>query len=185
MTCEYENQCQNNTKCFRCYDQSLLKMKHEKKKSSYRASTQKDLKKEDSWKNLEQDVVNKINNIPTIQEARRSRASGALWFETGDIVDDILHPECKERTGTVLKTGEQSISLKRQWLEKAKKECQYNDKTMCLPFRFKGDENIYCIFDMDDIASLVTTMKSYIRDNELKEKQIQELLKEKESRNGR
>ena len=65
MACEYEKQCQNNTKCFRCYNQSLLKMKHEKKKSAYRASTQKDLMKEDSWKNLEQDVANKINNIPT------------------------------------------------------------------------------------------------------------------------
>jgi hypothetical protein len=38
---------------------------------------------------------------------------------------------------------------------------------------------------MDDIASLITTMKSYIRDNELKEQQIQQLLKEKEKYNGR
>lgn len=46
---------------------------------------------------------------------------------------------------------------------------------MCLPFRFKEDENIYCIFDMNDIATLVTTMKSYMQDNELKELEIKRL----------
>jgi len=74
------------------------------------------------------------------------------------------------------------MSIKREWLEKAKEECSRNDKTMCLPFRFKEDENIYCIFEMNDIADLVTTMKAYIKDNELKEaeiKRLQKLLNEK------
>ena len=82
MSCEYESTCLNSSKCFRCYNQSLLKLKHEKRKSSsYKQSTKKDLRKQDSWKNLEQDVVNLINNVPTIQEARRSRASGAGIFK--------------------------------------------------------------------------------------------------------
>ena len=177
MSCEYESTCLNNSKCMRCYNNSLLKLKHEKRKSYASHSTQKDRAKKDSWKSLEQDVANKLNQIPTISEARRSRASGALWFEKGDIVDDILHPECKERTPIELKSGEHSISIKREWLEKAKDECRTLDKTMCLPFRFKEDENIYCIFDMDDIAALVTTMKSYIQDNELKEMEIKRLKK--------
>ena len=67
------------------------------------------------------------------------------------------------------------MSIKREWLEKAKDECRTSDKTMCLPFRFKEDENIYCIFDMNDITALVTTMKSYMRDNELKELEIKRL----------
>lgn len=175
MSCEYESACLNSSKCFRCYDQSLLKLKHEKRKSYASQSTQKDRAKKDSWKSLEQDVTNKLNRIPTITEARRSIASGALWFEKGDIVDDILHPECKERTAKELKSGEHSMSIKREWLEKAKEECIHNNKTMCLPFRFKEDENIYCIFDMNDIAALVTTMKSYIQDNELKELEIKRL----------
>lgn len=175
MSCEYESTCLNSNKCFRCYGQSLLKLKHEKRKSYASQSTQKDRVKKDSWKSLEQDVANKLNQVPTITEARRSRCSGALFFEKGDIVDDILHPECKERTAKELKSGEHSISIKREWLEKAKEECIHNNKTMCLPFRFKGDENIYCIFDMNDIASLVTTMKSYIQDNELKELEIKRL----------
>ena len=175
MSCEYESTCLNSSKCFRCYGQSLLKLKHEKRKSFASQSTKKDLNKTNSWESLEQDVSNKLNQIPTISEARRSRASGALWFEKGDIVDDILHPECKERTPRELKTGEHSMSIKREWLEKAKEECIHTNKTMCLPFRFKGDENIYCIFDMNDIAALVTTMKSYIQDNELKEAEIKRL----------
>ena len=81
MSCEYESTCLNSSKCFRCYGQSLLKLKHEKRKSLYKQSTKKDLRKQDSWKNLEQDVVNLINNVPTIQEARRSRASGAEIFK--------------------------------------------------------------------------------------------------------
>lgn len=176
MSCEYESSCMNKDKCFRCYDLSLLKLKHDQRKSfASKVSTQKDRNAKDSWKNLEQDVANKINNIPTITEARRSRMSGALPFETGDIVDDILHPECKERTPNKLKSGEHSMSIKKEWLEKAKDECKFTDKTMCLPFRFKGDKNIYCIFDMDDIASLVTTAKAYIRDNELKSIELKRL----------
>jgi hypothetical protein len=98
-----------------------------------------------------------------------------LWFEKGDIVDTILHPECKERKGNELKSGEKSISIRREWLEKAADECKFEDKTMCLPFRFKGDENIYCIFKNDDIVSLITTMKAYMLDNELKDREIARL----------
>lgn len=177
MSCEYEKVCLNASKCFRCYGQKLLKLPYDKTKNAYKASTKKDLKKDDSWKNLEQDVANVLNKVPKITEARRSVRSGALPFEKGDVVDDILHPECKERTGRFLKTGDQSISLQKSILEKAKDEIKGTDKTMCLPFRFKGDENIYCIIDMDDLAALVTTMKAYIRDNELKEMQLKELLK--------
>ena len=119
-----------------------------------------------------------MNNVPTIQQARRSIRSGALWFETGDIVDEILHPECKERTGRQLKSGDQSISIQKRWLEKASDECKHNNKVMCLPFRFKGDDKIYTIFEHNDIAELVTLMKAYIHDNEVKEQEIK-LLKER------
>jgi hypothetical protein len=49
---------------------------------------------------------------------------------------------------------------------------------MCLPFRFKGDNKIYTIFEHEDIVELITTMKSYMRDNELKTQEI-EILKKK------
>lgn len=175
--CEYIHECLNADKCYRCFNSSLLKTKQKKQRAFKPASSYKELNKKDSWKKLEQDVADKINNIPHIKEARRSRASGALWFEKGDVVDEILHPECKERSGKFLKTGEQSISLKKEWLVKAKEECVSTSKTMCLPFRFKGDEDIYCIFDFEDIAELVTTMKTYMNDNERLRMELESLKK--------
>ncbi len=183
-TCEYEAVCLNKDKCYRCSDKSLLKMKGQKKSKHMtdmlRTHNERTAMADDSWKDLEQQVADSLNRVPTIQEARRSRASGALWFEKGDIVDSILHPECKERSGRELKTGEKSMSIKKEWLEKAAEECQYEGTTMCLPFRFKGDDTIYCIFRNEDIASLITTMKAYMQDNEFKERQIKYLMKQME-----
>ena len=182
MDCEYELVCENNKRCYKCLNHSLLKQKTkpwEKQKTSKKSFVQKiDIKAQNadnSWENLEQEVADSLNNIPDIKDARRSIRSGALWFETGDIVDDILHPECKERTGRQLKSGDQSLSIQRQWLEKAADECKNNNKTMCLPFRFKGDSKIYTIFEHNDIAELITLMKAYIKDNEEKAQQIKVL----------
>ena len=179
MSCEYELTCLNNTKCFKCVNHRLLKENKKPwdktktaNKNLYKSTSTKELNKDDSWKNLEQEVADSLNNVPSIQEARRSIASAALWFETGDIVDEILHPECKERTGRELKSGDQSMSIQRRWLEKAAEECKGTDKIMCLPFRFKGDDKIYTIFEHSDIAELITLMKAYIKDNEAKAKEI-------------
>lgn len=185
MDCEYEATCENNDKCFRCVNQKLLKLKTKpwNKQKNVRNSVVQthDIKAKNaknSWEDLEQEVAESLSNVPTIQDARRSIRSGALWFEKGDVVDEILHPECKERTGRQLKSGDQSISIQKLWLEKAAEECKGINKFMCLPFRFKGDDKIYTIFEHNDIAELVTLMKAYIRDNELKTKQIQ-ILEEK------
>lgn len=162
--CEYYERCANRN-CLYCYNHSLFKEKGKKKSSMnndlFKTHDYKVANQDDSWKDLEQQVANSLNKVPDIKSARRSRASGALFFEKGDVVDSILHPECKER-GT-----EKSFSIKRLWLEKAKEECKNTDKTMCLPFRFKGDENIYCIFDNNDIAGLITMMKAYMQDNDI------------------
>lgn len=179
MDCPYENRCQNSDKCFRCFNEALLKLPEDKSRKKYKKTAvynQKVAQSEDSWEDLEQTVADQLNMVPTMREARRSRASGALWFEKGDIVDSILHPECKERTGRTLKSGERSMSIQREWLEKAKEEIQNSNKVMCLPFRFKEDANTYVIFDFDDIAELVQHTKAYMMDNDVKEKEI-ELLK--------
>ena len=147
------------------------KKKGNRNSDLFRQQNNKTALSDNSWEDLEQQVADTLNNVPDIQQARRSRASGALWFETGDIVDQILHPECKER-GT-----EKSFSVKRQWLEKASKECQYGNKTMCLPFRFKGDDKIYCIFEQNDIAQLITTMKAFMHDNDILRAELEELKK--------
>lgn len=185
MDCEYKATCENSDKCYRCVDQRLLKLKTKpwdksKKVNNSLVQTHntKAMNAKNSWENLEQEVADSLNNVPSIQDARRSIRSGALWFEKGDIVDEILHPECKERTGRQLKSGDQSISIQKLWLEKAADECKSNSKIMCLPFRFKGDNKIYTIFEHNDIAELITLMKAYIKDNELKAQQIK-ILEEK------
>lgn len=191
MDCEYESMCLNNDKCYRCIDQNLLKLKtkpwnkpKKAKNSIVQTHDTKAMNAKNSWENLEQEVAESLNNVPSIQKARRSIRSGALWFEKGDVVDEILHPECKERTGRQLKSGDQSISIQKLWLEKAAEECKYNNKFMCLPFRFKGDDKIYTIFEHNDIAELVTLMKAYIRDNELKTQQIKILEDKLNETNG-
>jgi len=179
--CEYYDICKNNHSCYRCFNHELLNIKGKRHMTRITNITEphdyKTSMRDDSWKDLEQQVADKLNNVPTIQDARRSRASGSLWFEKGDVVDAILHPECKERTGKELKTGEKTMTIKKEWLEKASKECEQEGTTMCLPFRFKGDKNIYCIFNNNDIATLITTMKSYMLDNETKDTEIKQLKK--------
>ena len=175
LECEYSERCLNNDKCWKCYNNILLKLPEDKKKKQMKQKSKRDLEKskksfnntKDSWRSLEQEVSMQLNNIPTIQEARRTRRSGALDFEQGDVLDSVLHPECKERTGSTLKSGEKSMSIKKEWLEKAAKECEGMDKTMCLPFRFKGDDEIYTIIKFEELASLVTLLKAYIIEDEL------------------
>lgn len=180
MDCEYEYRCKNSSKCYRCFNQSLLSLPEDKQRQKH-AKTKtyhhKTATSDQSWEDLEQQVADALNKVPTMKEARRARASGALWFEKGDIVDEILHPECKERKGRSLKGTDKSFSIRRDWLEKAKEELLGSGKVMCLPFRFKEDERIYVIFDFNDIAELIQHMKAYMMDNEAKAKEI-ELLKQ-------
>lgn len=180
MDCPYELTCLNKTKCYKCYDLSLLKLPKEKK-SSFKAkeTNYADANKSDSWKDLEQRVADRLNQIPSAKEARRSRMSGALPFEKGDIVDDILMPECKERIGNMAADGSiKSFTIKREWLEKAKNEATEKNRTMTLPFRFKGDEHIYAVTEFEDIATLVTMYKSIANTNNILEAQL-EVMKEK------
>lgn len=171
--CSDKFDCKNYPdKCFRCNGEKLFSSKSGKKKSLFIKRTDNEVAfSDDSWEDLEQQVADALNRVPSIREARRSRASGALWFEKGDVIDKILHPECKERA------AEKSFSIKREWLEKAEQECRLNNKVMCLPFRFKGGEQIYTVMRNEDIMELVTMMKAYIQDNERLTVEVEELKK--------
>lgn len=86
MSCEHESSCLNAPmKCFRCNEASLLKLKNQKglrkTASLINGHNFKKSNEDDSWKDLEQQVADKLNNLPTIEEARRSRASGAEIFK--------------------------------------------------------------------------------------------------------
>ena len=85
MSCLYESTCLNSDKCYRCVDQKLLKLKgmkgQQKTAGLLNPNNTKIAQSDNSWEDLEQQVANKLNNIPTVQEARRSRASGAEIFK--------------------------------------------------------------------------------------------------------
>jgi hypothetical protein len=180
MDCEFENRCLNASKCFRCFNNTLLKLPEDKIKTKYRKNKVYDKRvadSDDSWTDLEQTVADKLNAVPTMQEVRRSRGSGNQWFEKGDVLDEILNLECKERKGNELVGGDKSLSVKRSWLEKAEEEASMENKISALPFRFKNDENIYIIMKDSSIIELVNMCKAYRQDNEVKAREI-ELLKE-------
>lgn len=189
MTCRYESNCLNYGKCLRCQNESLYKPS----KKAFANKSQRTLSPktqatasssdDDSWKDLEQKVADAISEVPDIKEARRSLGSGALWFQKGDVVDEILHPEAKERIGNKAADGSiKSFSIKKEWLEKAREEAIQTFKTMCLPFRFKDDDKIYVVFLLEDIAELVTRMKALIVDNNRLEAEIKVLREELERR---
>lgn len=180
MDCEFENRCLNNDKCFRCFGEKLLKLPEDKFKKKQKVNKKFDYQKansDNSWEDLEETMVAELNKVPTMQEARRSRASGAVWFEKGDVLHSILKMECKERTGTELKGGDKSMSIKRSWLEKATEEALDDDRVMALPFRFKGDNKTYIIMEAGEIIELVNMLRAYQQDNDIKAKEI-ELLKQ-------
>lgn len=81
MACSYESSCLNSDKCYRCVNQKLLKIKglkgQQKTAGLLKSNNTKISQADNSWEDLEQQVANKLNDIPTMVEARRSRASGA------------------------------------------------------------------------------------------------------------
>ena len=82
--------CINNGKlCHKCYNEEYLKLPKERKKKTY-THNNKDANAKDSWKTLEKAVAMGLSNVPSIKEARRSRASGALEFVKGDVVDELM-----------------------------------------------------------------------------------------------
>lgn len=180
MDCIYELTCLNSgDKCFKCFGESMLKLPKERSAYKSKEKNYVTANADDSWKDLEQQVADRLNQIPTTKQARRSRMSGALPFEKGDIVDDILMPECKERIGNIASDGAvKSFTIKREWLEKAKSEAEEQNRVMTLPFRFKGDDAIYAVTEFEDIASLVTTMKSLQHTNDILLAQL-EILQQK------
>lgn len=161
MNCEYSYICLNNTKCYRCFDNVLLKLPKDKttSKRDFKTTT-KDKRKDNSWEELENEMVAKLNNTST-QQARRSRGSGNTWYEKGDVLDSILTIECKERKGNLLQGGDKSLSIKKSWLDKAKTEAELNDRTMALAFKFKEDNQSYIIMRSEDIIDLVNELKEY------------------------
>lgn len=165
--CVHYDICKNNKICYRCFNEEYLKLPKERK-TKKKIHDYKIANSDDSWKDLEQTSAKMLNNIPVIKDARRSRRSGALWFEKSDVVDEVVHIECKERQGRIIKKGaDKSFTIQKSWIEKAKNEADNDNKILCLNFRFKGDEQIYNIMCFEDTCELINQYKSLKEENSL------------------
>lgn len=73
----------------------------------------------------------------------RTKNSGATTFDKGDVKTDKFLIECKTKT-----TPSQSISIKKEWIEKNNKEALFMGKPYtAVAFNFGPDQDNYYIID--------------------------------------
>ncbi|HLO11159.1 MAG TPA: hypothetical protein VK190_02760 [Pseudoneobacillus sp.] len=91
--------------------------------------------------------------------ARRRPNSGAIWSLPGDIVTEDALFEAKER-GTRTSSGEKTISIHREWLEKIREETieKTSKQYWFLPFSFKNDKGIYVATDFELQLQIINTL---------------------------
>lgn len=87
-------------------------------------------------------------------EDRLQVNSGANPTKPGDLWNPRWLKEAKE-SGTISARGRTQITIKREWLEKARQEAQYLRRGFMLLFRFADDDKSYAILDYDDLLALV------------------------------
>jgi Holliday junction resolvase len=68
----------------------------------------------------------------------------------GDVMSKNYLIECKVRRHR----GRKEIAIKKEWLEKLKKEAKKVDKMPLLIFKFKGDHSYYVVLDLNDFRKL-------------------------------
>jgi len=177
MNCDRYD-CQNRDKsCIKCFNYTFYKPPKKKQYGiRHKKKTNVSSYAENSWEGLEGDVAKSLNKIPDYYEASRQIRSGALPFAPGDVSDPFALMECKERKGNALTgRGEKSFTIHKEWLEKAKREAESEGKEMFLPFRFKGDEEIYAVTQWKHIANLLCMLKALAIENDRKDLVIKEL----------
>lgn len=181
--CEYYYRCLSNGRCALCGpNQRLLKLPEDKitEKNRQRLKTgykKTSVKTEASWEELEQHSANILNAVPTFREAKRTIRSGALWFQPGDVIDEKLLLECKER-GTVTAKGEKTFSILKNVLDKVIEEARSSHRFPGLVFRYKDDTESYVVQPFNDVIHLVHLIKAYETEIDILKKE-NEFLKKK------
>lgn len=85
---------------------------------------------------------------------KQTKNSGATLWQKGDIILDNWLIECKSKM-----TESDSISIKKEWLDKLKQEaCFMGKEYEALIFNFGPNEKNYAIIDM----SLFQTLLNYV-----------------------
>lgn len=85
----------------------------------------------------------------------RTKNSGATMFQKGDLTTDDWLIECKTKM-----SSSESMSIKKEWLEKNLKESLFMGKKYnALAFNFGPDESNYYIIDEQTFQCLVELLK--------------------------
>ena len=85
----------------------------------------------------------------------RTKNSGATMFQKGDLTTDDWLIECKTKM-----SSSESMSIKKEWLEKNLKESLFMGKKYnALAFNFGPDESNYYIIDEQLFQCLVELLK--------------------------
>ena len=85
----------------------------------------------------------------------RTKNSGATMFQKGDLTTDDWLIECKTKM-----SSSESMSIKKEWLEKNLKESLFMGKKYnALAFNFGPDESNYYIIDEQTFQCLVELFK--------------------------
>lgn len=160
MTCEYETRCLNNAKCYRCFEGTLLKLPEDKVRKQRQQQRPKTRNaQQPPWRQFEEQVTRKLNATPTIVElgARRQPGSGNQVAHPGDSIDEVVLVECKDHR-TITARGKKVHTIHQDWLEKNAQEAGVSRKPLYV-FRFAEDDQIYAIFEFDDVLSLIHEVK--------------------------
>lgn len=83
------------------------------------------------------------------QQAKRVMASGALWFAKSDIVSELFQIEAKTK-----EKPSQSMTIKKEWMDKIEQEGFDNKKIPALAFSF-GESTDYFVLRDRDFYTLV------------------------------
>lgn len=167
--CEYYLRCKNNSKCLSCGpEQRLLVLPEDKTRNKYKAKAKQNTMtviSDNSGQTLEDYVRDNFNNLPTVKEweARRQLGSGNIWFMPGDVADNVMLAECKER-GTTNSKGEKSISIPKAMMEKIIEEAKIYNTYPVLVYRYKGDTSgrTYFVQEFEVLCEMVHEIK-YLR----------------------
>jgi hypothetical protein len=90
----------------------------------------------------EQRITRSLKEIK--EDAKQTMNSGAIWFDKSDVVSKNFRVEAK----TKVKPSE-SITIKKEWLNKIEKEAFLTGKTPALAFSFGDGKDYFILTDKD------------------------------------
>ena len=183
--CEFFERCGNNSKCLTCGpNQRMLDLPENKARKKAQSQVRQakinpNLPPEESWKQLEKQVVAEFKAVPTLIEydnCHRTPGSGNQEYAPGDVVDEVVLAECKER-GTITAKGEKVISIPKAHLDKIMEESK-GFGYPCYIFRYRGSEDIYFTQKFEVLVDMNHEIKVLRRERNRLEERVKQLEEE-------